>query len=59
MTDQAPVLRTCGFCRGTGERNDLDCMACHGSGLVWVPVPDAGFSDSDDDSLPRNQQEQP
>jgi hypothetical protein len=47
MSDLQPVLRTCGFCRGTGRRNGFDCLACKGAGLVWCPVPDAGYPDKD------------
>lgn len=47
MSSQIPELRTCGYCRGTGERGGFACMACKGAGLVWVPVPDAGYPAAD------------
>jgi hypothetical protein len=47
MSDQVPVLRTCGYCRGTERRNGFDCLACKGAGMVWCPVPDAGYPDAD------------
>jgi hypothetical protein len=47
MSDQVPVLRTCGYCRATGRRNGFDCLACKGAGMVWCPVPDAGYPDTD------------
>jgi hypothetical protein len=43
MSEQVPVLRSCGFCRGTGDRDGLQCTTCRGAGLVWVAVPDAGY----------------
>jgi hypothetical protein len=47
MSEQIPVLRSCGYCRGTGDRNGYSCMACRGAGMVWVAVPDAGYPDAD------------
>jgi len=47
VANQVPALRTCGYCRGTGRRAEFDCLACKGAGLVWVPVPDAGYPDSE------------
>jgi len=45
--DHLPVLRTCGFCRGTGRRGGFDCLGCKGAGMTWCPVPDAGYPSDD------------
>ena len=47
MSQQVPVLRSCGYCRGTGERGKLPCLSCKGAGLVWATATDEEQPDAD------------